>query len=254
MSNKTIALVTGAAQGIGFACAQALAEDGAQLILADINASGVQAAAEELGGDALAMTCDMGEPSQINAMFDRIEAEVGPVTVLVNNAGIAMPQAFLDTSLEDFRKVLDVNLVGTFCAIQRAAKTMVAQGIEGSIVNMSSINAVVAIPTITAYLRFKGRCHADDQGDRVGAGAAQHPRERCWPRFDRHRNDGWRQCEPASHGYGDVAHTIEADRHAARDRRRGGISGQCQGQLHHRRNDLRRRWATRHELHLLKQN
>lgn len=130
MSNKTIALVTGAAQGIGFACAQALAEDGAQLILADINASGVQAAAEELGGDAFAMTCDMGEPSQINAMFDRIEAEVGPVTVLVNNAGIAMPQAFLDTSLEDFRKVLDVNLVGTFCAIQRAAKTMVAQGIE----------------------------------------------------------------------------------------------------------------------------
>ena len=156
MSERSIALVTGAAQGIGYACAQALAEDGARLVLADINESGVQAAAKKLGGDAVAVTCDMGVPSQINAMFDHIEANVGPVSTLVNNAGIALPQDFLETPIDDFQRVIDVNLTGVFCAIQRAAKTMVARGIEGAVVNMSSINAVVAIPAIAAYCASKG--------------------------------------------------------------------------------------------------
>lgn len=156
MSDRPIALVTGAAQGIGYACAEALAEDGARLVLADINGDGVKAAAEELGGDTIAITCDMGKPAEIAALFDKIEAEAGPVSILVNNAGIAMPQDFLETPLENFQKVIDVNLIGVFCAIQRAAKTMVANKIEGAIVNMSSINAQVAIPAITAYCASKG--------------------------------------------------------------------------------------------------
>ena len=156
MTNKPLALVTGAAQGIGYACAEALAEDGAQLILCDIDEAGVQAAAERLGGGTVAFTCDMGDTDQINAMFDTIEAEQGVVEILVNNAGIALPGDFLDTSLEQFRKVIDVNLIGTFAALQRAAKAMVENRIEGSIVNMSSINAVVAIPSIAAYCASKG--------------------------------------------------------------------------------------------------
>ncbi|MEP2530345.1 SDR family oxidoreductase [Shimia sp.] len=156
MSKQPIALVTGAAQGIGYACAEALAEDGAKLILADINAEGVAAAAEKLGGGAVGMTCDMGDAAQINAMFDTIEAEHGDVEILVNNAGIAMPGDFLETSIESFQKVIDVNLTGTFVALQRAAKTMVAKNIEGAIVNMSSVNAVVAIPSIPAYCASKG--------------------------------------------------------------------------------------------------
>ncbi|MEP1765276.1 MAG: SDR family oxidoreductase [Sulfitobacter sp.] len=156
MSKQQIALVTGAAQGIGYACAEALAEDGAKVILADINAQGVAAAAEKLGGGAVGMVCDMGDPAQIEAMFDTIEVEHGPVEILVNNAGVAMAGDFLETSLESFQKVIDVNLTGTFLALQRAAKTMVAQNIEGSIVNMSSVNAVVAIPSIPAYCASKG--------------------------------------------------------------------------------------------------
>jgi len=156
MTDTPIALVTGAARGIGCACAEAIAETGARMVLADIDTDGVKTAAERIGGNAVGIRCDIGDPAQITAMFDRIEAEVGPVSILVNNAGIARPGDFLETSLEQFRSVIDVNLTGTFVAIQRAAKTMVAKGIEGAIVNMSSINAQVAIPSIAAYCASKG--------------------------------------------------------------------------------------------------
>ncbi|WFE87677.1 SDR family oxidoreductase [Roseibium porphyridii] len=152
MSEK-IALITGAAQGIGFACAEALAEDGCKVVLADIQES-VHEAAAKLGGHGY--LCDMGDMSQIAAMFDKIEAEVGSISVLVNNAGIALPGDFLKYTLEDFNKVIDVNLVGVFYATQRAAKTMVDKGLRGAIVNMSSINAQVAIPAIPAYCASKG--------------------------------------------------------------------------------------------------
>ena len=155
MSDQKIALVTGAAQGIGFACAEAIAESGAKMVLADINEEGVKAAAAKVPG-AVAMAVDMGDTAAIGALFDRIEAEVGPVSILVNNAGIALPKDFLETDIADFQRVIDVNLTGTFAAIQRAAKTMVAKGIQGAIVNMSSINAQVAIPAIAAYCASKG--------------------------------------------------------------------------------------------------
>lgn len=156
MSQSPIALVTGGAQGIGRACAEALADDGAQIVLADINADGVAAAADEMANGTISIHCDLGEPEQIHAMFDQIERDAGTVSILVNNAGIALPGDFLDTTLEQFQSVIDVNLIGTFCALQRAAKKMVADKIAGSIVNMSSINAQVAIPTIAAYCASKG--------------------------------------------------------------------------------------------------
>ncbi len=156
MTDRPIALVTGGAQGIGLACARALAEDGARIILADIKADTVVEAARELGDDAVGLVVDMGQPEQVDALFDRIEAEIGPVSILVNNAGIAIADEFLDMSLEDFRKVIDINLISVFQATQRAARTMVAKGIKGAIVNMSSVNAVVAIPKIPGYCASKG--------------------------------------------------------------------------------------------------
>ena len=156
MSDKPIALVTGAAQGIGYACAQALFEDGYRMVLCDIQDEEVKAAAATLGNDSVGMHCDVGNPDQINTLFDAIEEQVGIVSVLVNNAGISAPGDFLETSVEQFRQVIDVNLIGTFVASQRAAKSMVQHKIEGSIVNMSSINAVVSIPTISAYCASKG--------------------------------------------------------------------------------------------------
>lgn len=155
MSEK-IALITGSAQGIGYACAQALAELGAKPVLVDINTAKVNEAAEKLGNGAVAYTCDMGEPAQIESLFDQVESDHGPVSALVNNAGIALPGDFFETSLEQFQRVIDVNLTGTYVALKRAARSMVDNKIEGSIVNMSSINAVVAIPTIAAYCASKG--------------------------------------------------------------------------------------------------
>lgn len=152
MSKKT-ALITGAAQGIGYACAEALADDGYKVILSDVQES-VHAAADRLAGRGY--VCDMGDSAQICDMFDKIEADNDPVTVLVNNAGIALPGDFLDYSLDDFNKVIDVNLVGVFLATQRAARAMIANGLKGAVVNMSSINAQVAIPAIPAYCASKG--------------------------------------------------------------------------------------------------
>jgi len=155
MSEQPIALITGGARGIGFACAEALADDGASIILADIDDAGVRKAAETLGAKA-SYCCDMANIDAISAMFDDIEANHGSVSILVNNAGIANPGDFLTQSVSDFKSVIDVNLIGVFAALQRAAKTMVDKGIEGTIINMSSINAVVAIPSVPAYCASKG--------------------------------------------------------------------------------------------------
>lgn len=156
MTDTPIAIITGGAQGIGYACAEAICESGARIVLADINADGVAKAAETLGNGTVGTTCDMGDPKQVDALFDQIEAEFGAASILVNNAGIALPTPFLETTLDQFQSVIDVNLTGTFQAIQRAAKAMVSKGIEGAIVNMSSINAQVAIPSIAAYCASKG--------------------------------------------------------------------------------------------------
>ena len=155
MTDKPLGLITGGAQGIGYACAQALIEDGFDVILADINADGVKQAALDLDAKA-AIACDIGDPAAVNAMFDQIKEEYGPLSALVNNAGVAMPGDFLDYDLDTFNRVLDINLKGVFVATQRAARDMVAAKIEGAIVNMSSINAQLAIPAIPAYCASKG--------------------------------------------------------------------------------------------------
>ena len=102
MSDTRIALISGGAQGIGLACAEALAEDGYKVVLADVKDSAM-AEADRLGGAAY--LCDFSDPAAILALFDQIEAEHGPVSALVNNAGIAMPGDFLDYDLDAFDKV-----------------------------------------------------------------------------------------------------------------------------------------------------
>ncbi len=156
MSDKPIALITGGAQGIGFACAEALAEDGHFVVLADIREDAVAKSADRFGDAGAAMVADMGNPQAILELFDRIEVDFGPVATLVNNAGIALPGEFLNYDLADFQKVISINLTGVFVATQRAARTMIEREIKGAIVNMSSINAQVAIPGIPAYCASKG--------------------------------------------------------------------------------------------------
>lgn len=156
MAQTPIALITGGAQGIGYACAESLSSEGYRIVLCDIKQDAVEAAAKKLGHDSVALVCDMADSDQIAAMFASIESDIGIPSVLVNNAGIAAPGDFLDTTMEQFRHVIDVNLIGTFAATQQAARLMVKHKIQGSIINMSSINAIVAIPTIAAYCASKG--------------------------------------------------------------------------------------------------
>lgn len=155
MTDKPLALITGAAQGIGLACAEALIEDGYDVILSDINADGVVAAGKKLGAVA-AIVCDMGDLAQIDAMFAQIASDHGPLSALVNNAGVAMPGDFLTYDVDTFQRVIDINLRGVFVATQVAARVMVEHKIAGAIVNMSSINAQLAIPQIPAYCASKG--------------------------------------------------------------------------------------------------
>ncbi len=154
MAGNPIALITGGAQGIGEASAVALQDEGYDVVLVDIQED-VSATAKKIGAIG-SYVVDMSDTDAIIALFDSVEADHGPVAALVNNAGIASPGDFLTYSLDDFRKVIDLNLVGVFVATQRAAQTMVKEGIEGAIVNMSSINAQVAIPAIPAYCASKG--------------------------------------------------------------------------------------------------
>jgi NAD(P)-dependent dehydrogenase (short-subunit alcohol dehydrogenase family) len=153
MAEQKIALVTGGAQGIGLACGQALAADGYRVMLADVQDS-VLDAGQSIGGRGF--VCDVADAAALMALFDQIEAEEGPIAALVNNAGIAKPGDFLSYSLEDFDAVIALNLRSVFAATQRAANGMIKAGIKGAIVNMSSINAVVAIPAIPAYCASKG--------------------------------------------------------------------------------------------------
>lgn len=153
MADQPIALVTGGAQGIGLACAAALAADGYRVMLVDVK-DGVGDAAKGVGGRGF--VCDVADTAALMAVFDTIEAEEGPVAALVNNAGIARPGDFLSYALEDFDAVIGLNLRSVFAATQRAANGMIKAGIKGAIVNMSSINAVVAIPAIPAYCASKG--------------------------------------------------------------------------------------------------
>ncbi len=151
-----IAIVTGAARGLGRACAEALAAEGARVVVADILEDQIKKTAAEIGNGAFGLRCDVSVPAEIETLLGSVEQEAGTASILVNNAGIAISGDFLSMSLEDFRKVIDINWVGTFMATQRAARAMVKKGIKGSIVNMSSINAVVAIPAIAAYCASKG--------------------------------------------------------------------------------------------------
>ncbi len=154
-----VAVVTGAASGIGLACARRFAAEGARVVLADVNTAAGEEAAEALqasGADALFVTCDVGDKAQVDALIDSAVAAFGKLDCVVANAGIVHACDFLELEEADFDRVLRVNLKGVFLTGQAAARQMVAQGKGGAIVNMSSVNAVMTIPSITPYVVAKG--------------------------------------------------------------------------------------------------
>ena len=155
LRNK-VALVTGAAGGIGLACARAFLAEGARVVLADVDVKKGVAAAKSLGPRAKFVRCDVGEAADVAAAIAATVKQFKRLDILVNNAGIIHTAEFLDIAEADFDRVLKVNLKGAFLVGQAAARQMAAQGSGGAIVNMSSCNAVLAIPNQVPYVVSKG--------------------------------------------------------------------------------------------------
>ena len=149
-----VALVTGAAQGIGYACARAFADEGARVMVSDVSEERGRAAAASLDG-AFAR-CDVSRKAEVTAAVAGTVEKFGRLDILVANAGIVHAAEFLDLEEKDFDRVLAVNLKGVFLVGQAAARQMVKQGGGGAIVNMSSVNAVLAIPNQVPYVVSKG--------------------------------------------------------------------------------------------------
>lgn len=135
-----VAIVTGSARGIGFAIAQVLAEEGAKVVISDLAMSSGEESAKQLqqqGFEAVFIPCDISKRDQVNALFAQTKAHFGGIDVIVNNAGINRDGMLHKLTDEDWDKVIDINLKGTFNCMQEAAKLMREQG-SGRIVNISS--------------------------------------------------------------------------------------------------------------------
>lgn len=137
-----VMIITGAAQGMGATHARLCVEAGAKVVLTDINAEKGQAVAAELGSNALFIQHDVTNEQSWTLVVEQTEAHFGPVNVLVNNAGITMAKSILDVSLEDYRRIIEINQVSVFLGMQAVIPSM-KNSQAGSIINISSINGLV---------------------------------------------------------------------------------------------------------------
>ncbi len=148
-----VCVVTGAAQGIGAACVQRFARENAVVVISDVNDAEGEKLAKEVSGRYI--HCDVGDKAQVVSLVKQVMEKYGRIDVLVNNAGIFKVADFLDIAEEDFDAVLRVNIKGAFLMGQAVAREMARQG-SGSIINMSSVNSVLAIPNLASYNVSKG--------------------------------------------------------------------------------------------------
>lgn len=158
-----VALITGAAQGIGAAIARRFAAEGARTMLVDLDGHKAASVAADLGAnghESAAMRADVAHKPDVDAAVTATIARFERIDILVNNAGITHAAEFLDLDEKDFDRVLAVNLKSMFLFSQAVAKRMIQQswpeGSGGAIVNMSSVNAVLAIPNQIPYVVSKG--------------------------------------------------------------------------------------------------
>ncbi len=153
-----VVIVTGAAQGLGLACAERFLADGARVLLVDVQQDRLRAEVERLGANAVAWPSDLAaiDSRSAAAIVAAAVSAFGSVDVLINNAGVIHQDDFVDFPEEAFDRVLRVNLKAPFLIGQAAARRMIEQGRGGAIINMSSVNAHLAIPNVVAYSVSKG--------------------------------------------------------------------------------------------------
>lgn len=153
-----VAIVTGGGRGIGLATAKRLAEEGAAIMIGEIDDELGTSAVEELkseGHTVACVQCDVTDPGQAAHLVAETTAQLGGLNILVNNAGITRIGNFLETDIDDFDAVIDVNLRGVFIMSQAAAREMVRSGTKGTIVNMCSVTAFNGMANQVGYCTSK---------------------------------------------------------------------------------------------------
>ncbi len=150
-----VAIVTGAAQGIGRAIADRLAAEGATLAVVDINDRAAKAAAAEIGGDAFAVGCDIGDPASVAALHETVVERAGKLDVLVNAAAIVPFVPWDELTFEEWRRVMRVNLDGTYLMCRAGSDLMRKNG-YGRIVNIASNSIFAGTPNMAHYVASKG--------------------------------------------------------------------------------------------------
>jgi NAD(P)-dependent dehydrogenase (short-subunit alcohol dehydrogenase family) len=158
-----VAIVTGGAAGIGKAIALALAAEGADVVIADVQDAKAQVVAQSIvaqGRRALALHCDVGDSAQVDAMVAEVVEKLGGLHILVNNAAIIAPGLFWELRDADWHKIIRNNLSSVFFCSRAAARVMIKQGQGGRIINMSSIHATLSEPSAGPYTAAKGGIEA----------------------------------------------------------------------------------------------
>jgi NAD(P)-dependent dehydrogenase (short-subunit alcohol dehydrogenase family) len=158
LKNKVV-VVTGGAAGLGRAIGIRCAQEGAQVVLADVNRDGLQNVAAEIesaGGQALTVKVDVREKADVDQMVERAVQTFGKIDVLVNNAGVFSHIPFLELPVEEWDRMMDIHTKGTFLCSQAVLKHMVANKIQGSLIHLSSISGFVAFTGSAHYCAAKG--------------------------------------------------------------------------------------------------
>jgi NAD(P)-dependent dehydrogenase (short-subunit alcohol dehydrogenase family) len=153
-----LVLVTGAASGIGYECARAFARRGARLVISDVNAAALEKARAELdaaGAWCRAYACDVASEQSVNALAAAVQRDAGPVDVLVNNAGVAFLGGFEETPLAEWRRILDINVLGIVQCVRAFLPSMRAAGGARKIVNIASLAGFAPAPNMSAYAASK---------------------------------------------------------------------------------------------------
>ncbi len=158
-----VAIITGGGRGIGFAIAKGYAAEGAIVCIADIVVEGSKRAAEEIGGDAFAVTVDVSRLDSIHAMVESVVKHAGGVDILVNGAGVFDLAPILDISEESYERVFTINVKGLIFTLQAAARQMVKQRRGGKIINFSSQAGRRGEPLVAIYCASKAAVNSVTQ-------------------------------------------------------------------------------------------
>jgi NAD(P)-dependent dehydrogenase (short-subunit alcohol dehydrogenase family) len=148
------ALITGAARGLGLAMAEKFVERGARVAVADIDGAAAERAAQEIGGDTIGLQADVTKPDDVQRIIAATVEAFGGLDIMVNNAGIEIAKPIPDTSDEEFRQVMDINVNGVFYGIKYAIPYLAQT--QGNIINMASAAGLGGVPLMGAYTASKG--------------------------------------------------------------------------------------------------